>query len=76
MILLKIIELYNKCKTRLIEMLIDTKAEYYFDIPDVSSFTKEQKIVFGQMVDFLADMIEKYRNKIPKSKDESKKKTA
>ncbi len=74
--LLKIIVLYKKCKALLIEILNDTKAEYSFNIPDVSSFTKEQKIAFSQMIDFLADMIEKYRNTIPKSEVESKKKTA
>lgn len=74
--LLKIIALYKKCKARLIEILNDTKAEYSFNIPDVSSFTKEQKIAFNQMIDFFADMIEKYRNKIPKGEAESKKKTA
>lgn len=74
--LLKIIALYKKCKALLIEIINDTKAEYSFNIPDVSSFTKEQKIAFSQMIDFLADMIEKYRNTIPKSEVESKKKTA
>ena len=42
-----------------------------FKIPDISTFTKEQKIAFDQMIDFLADMIEKYGDKIPKDKTET-----
>ncbi len=60
----------------MIEISNDTKAGYSFNIPHVSSFTIEHKIAFSQMIHFLADMIEKYRNKIPKGEAESKKKTA
>lgn len=40
------------------------KGECTFNIPDASTFTKEQKIAFDQMIDFLADMIEKYGDKL------------
>ena len=49
----------------------NTTPAYTFKIPDVSTFTKEQKIAFDQMIDFLADMIEKYGDKIPKDKSET-----
>ena len=48
----------------------NTTPAYTFKIPDVSTFTKEQKIAFNQMIDFLADMIEKYGDKIPKNEAE------
>ena len=58
----------------------NTTPAYTFKIPDISTFTKEQRIAFDQMIDFLADMIEKYSDKIPKDKSEtikaSNKKTA
>ena len=62
---------------RRIQTISDIKGEYTFNIPDISSFTKEQKIAFDQMIDFLADMIEKYGDKIPKGDIEIRsKKTA
>ncbi|MEE0980143.1 MAG: hypothetical protein U0K91_00560 [Acutalibacteraceae bacterium] len=54
-----------------IRTISDIKGEYTFNIPDISSFTKEQKIAFDQMIDFLADMIEKYGDKIPKGEAEA-----
>ena len=73
----KIIDLYEGLKAEFIRIISDVKGEYAFNIPDVSTFTKEQKIAFNQMIDFLADMIEKYGDKIPKSDTEIRnKKTA
>ena len=73
----KIIDLYEDLKAEFIRIISDVKGEYAFNIPDVSTFTKEQKIAFDQMIDFLADMIEKYGDKIPKSDTEIRnKKTA
>ena len=61
----KIIDLYEGLKAEFIRIISDVKGEYAFNIPDVSTFTKEQKIAFNQMIDFLADMVEKYSDKIP-----------
>ena len=73
----KIIDLYEDLKAEFIRIISDVKGEYAFNIPDVSTFTKEQKIAFDQMIDFLADMIEKYGDKIPKDDIEIRsKKTA
>ncbi|MGN1443080.1 MAG: hypothetical protein ACI4XE_04445 [Acutalibacteraceae bacterium] len=59
----------NKLKTAFFNILNETKAEcsFNFNIPDISTFTKEQKNAFNQMIDFLADMVEKYSDKIPTS---------
>ena len=67
----RIIDLYEVLKTSFIRTISDIKGEYVFNIPDGSTFTKEQKIVFDQMIDFLADMIEKYGDKIPKGEAEA-----
>lgn len=67
----KIIDLYEGLKAEFIRIISDVKGEYTFNIPDISSFTKEQKIAFDQMIDFLADMIEKYGDKIPKGEAEA-----
>lgn len=73
----RIIDLYESLKVSFIRTISDIKGEYAFNIPDVSTFTKEQKIAFDQMIDFLADMLEKYGDKIPKSDTEIRsKKTA
>ena len=73
----KIIDLYEGLKANLVRTISDIKGECAFNIPDVSTFTKEQKIAFDQMINFLADMIEKYGDKIPKSDTEIRsKKTA
>ena len=73
----RIIDLYESLKDGFVKTISDIKGEYTFNIPDISSFTKEQKIAFDQMIDFLADMIEKYGDKIPKSDAEIRnKKTA
>ena len=73
----RIIDLYESIKDGFVKTISDIKGEYTFNIPDVSTFTKEQKIAFDQMIDFLADMIEKYGDKIPKSDTEIRnKKTA
>ena len=73
----RIIDLYESIKDGFVKTISDIKGEYTFNIPDISSFTKEQKIAFDQMIDFLADMIEKYGDKIPKSETEIRsKKTA
>ncbi len=73
----KIIDLYEVLKASFIRTISDKKGECTFNIPDVSTFTKEQKIAFDQMIGFLADMIEKYGDKIPKSNTEIRnKKTA
>ena len=73
----RIIDLYESLKEDFVKTISDIKGEYAFNIPDVSTFTKEQKIAFDQMIDFLADMIEKYGDKIPKSDAEIRsKKTA
>ena len=75
--IIKIIDLYEGLKAEFIRIISDVKGEYAFNIPDVSTFTKEQKIAFDQMIDFLADMIEKYGDKIPKNDTEIRnKKTA
>ena len=67
----RIIDLYNGIKEDLIKTISDIKGECTFNVPDVSTFTKEQKIAFDQMIDFLAEMIEKYGDKIPKDKSET-----
>ena len=73
----RIIVLYESIKDGFVKTISDIKGECTFNIPDVSTFTKEQKIAFDQMIDFLADMIEKYGDKIPKSDTEIRnKKTA
>ena len=73
----RIIDLYESIKDGFVKTISDIKGEYTFNIPDVSTFTKEQKIAFDQMIDFLADMIEKYGDKIPKDDIEIRsKKTA
>ena len=73
----RIIDLYESAKEVFVKTISDIKGECTFNIPDVSTFTKEQKIAFDQMIDFLADMIEKYGDKIPKSDTEIRsKKTA
>ena len=73
----RIIDLYESIKDGFVKTISDIKGEYTFNIPDISSFTKEQKIAFDQMIDFLADMIEKYGDKIPKDDIEIRsKKTA
>lgn len=73
----RIIDLYKGIKENFVKTISDIKGEYSFNIPDVSTFTKEQKIAFDQMIYFLADMIEKYGDKIPKSDTEIRsKKTA
>ena len=66
-----IIDLYEGLKVGFIRTISDIKGECTFNIPDVSTFTKEQKIAFDQMIDFLADMIEKYGDKIPKGEAEA-----
>ena len=73
----RIVDLYEGLKVGFIRTISDIKGECTFNIPDVSSFTKEQKIAFDQMIDLLADMIEKYGDKIPKDDIEIRsKKTA
>ena len=73
----RIIDLYEDLKADFVRTISDIKGECTFNIPDVSTFTKEQKIAFDQMIDFLADMIEKYGDKIPKDDIEIRsKKTA
>ena len=73
----RIIVLYESIKDGFVKIISDIKGECTFNIPDVSTFTKEQKIAFDQMIDFLADMIEEYGDKIPKSDTEIRsKKTA
>ncbi|MBR2867693.1 MAG: hypothetical protein IKB88_01335 [Clostridia bacterium] len=73
----RIINLYESIKDGFVKTISDIKGECTFNIPDVSTFTKEQKIAFDQMIDFLADMIEKYGDKIPKDDIEIRsKKTA
>lgn len=73
----RIIVLYESIRESFVKTISDIKGECTFNIPDVSTFTKEQKIAFNQMIDFLADMIEKYGDKIPKSDTEIRnKKTA
>ena len=73
----RIIDLYEGLKFSFIRTISDIKGECSFNIPDVYTFTKEHKIAFDQMIDFLADMIEKYSDKIPKSDTEIRsKKTA
>ncbi|MGN0486793.1 MAG: hypothetical protein ACI4GB_06125 [Acutalibacteraceae bacterium] len=76
----RIIDLYNGIKGDFVKTISSIKGECTFNIPNVSTFTKEQKIAFDQMIDFLADMIEKYGDKIPKGEAEaikqSNKKTA
>ena len=71
----RIIVLYESIRESFVKTISDIKGEYTFNIPDISSFTKEQKIAFDQMIDFLADMIEKYGDKIPKSNTEIRSKT-
>ena len=73
----RIIVLYESIRESFVKTISDIKGECTFNIPDVSTFTKEQKIAFEQMIDFLADMIEKYGDKIPKDDIEIRsKKTA
>lgn len=73
----RIIVLYESIRESFVKTISDIKGEYAFNIPDISTFTKEQRIAFDQMIDFLADMIEKYGDKIPKSDAEIRsKKTA
>ena len=73
----RIIVLYESIRESFVKTISDIKGECTFNIPDVSTFTKEQKIAFDQMIDFLSDMIEKYGDKIPKSDAEIRsKKTA
>ena len=73
----RIINLYESIKDGFVKTISDIKGECTFNIPDVSTFTKEQKIAFDQMIEFLADMIEKYGDKIPKDDIEIRsKKTA
>ena len=73
----RIIDLCEGLKASFISTICNIKGECAFNIPDVSTFTKEQKIAFDQMIDFLADMIEKYGDKIPKDDIEIRsKKTA
>ena len=73
----RIIVLYESIRESFVKTISDIKGECAFNIPDVSTFSKEQKIAFNQMIDFLADMIEKYGDKIPKSDTEiTSKKTA
>ncbi len=67
----RIIDLYEGLKVSFIRTISDIKGECTFNIPDVSTFSKEQKIAFNQMIDFLADMIEKYGDKIPKGEAEA-----
>ena len=67
----RIIDLYESLKESFVKTISDIKGECTFNIPDVSTFTKEQKIAFDQMIDFLAEMIEKYGDKIPKDKSET-----
>ena len=67
----RIIDLYESIKDGFVKTISDIKGEYTFNIPDISSFTKEQKIAFDQMIDFLANMIEKYGDKIPKGEAEA-----
>ena len=66
----RIIVLYESIRESFVKTISDIKGECTFNIPDVSTFTKEQKIAFDQMIDFLADMIEKYGDKIPKGEAE------
>ena len=73
----RIIDLYESVKENFVKTISDIKGECAFNIPDVSTFTKGQKIAFDQMIDFLAEMIEKYGDKIPKTDTEIRsKKTA
>ena len=73
----RIIVLYESIRESFVKTISDIKGECTFNIPDVSTFTKEQKIAFDQMIDFLADMIEKYGDKISKDDIEIRsKKTA
>lgn len=73
----RIVDLYESLKANFVRTISNIKGECTFNIPDVSTFTKEQKIAFDQMIDFLADMIEKYGDKIPKDDIETRsKKTA
>lgn len=67
----RIIDLYKGIKDKFVKTISNIKGECAFSIPDVSTFTKEQKIAFDQMIDFLAEMIEKYGDKIPKDKSET-----
>ena len=67
----RIIDLYNDIKGDFVKTISSIKGECTFNIPDVSTFTKEQKIAFDHMIDFLADMIEKYGDKIPKGEAEA-----
>lgn len=53
-----------------------SNSNYSFNLQGIDNFTKEQKIAFNQTIDFLADMIEKYGDKIPASDKAADKKTA
>ena len=73
----RIMVLYESIRESFVKTISDIKGECTFNIPDVSTFTKEQKIAFDQMIDFLAEMIEKYGDRIPKDDVEIRsKKTA
>lgn len=67
----RIIDLYESIRESFVKTISDIKGECMFNIPDVSTFTKEQKIAFDQMIDFLADMIEKYGDKKPEGEAEA-----
>ncbi len=71
-------DIYRRIKSELDYIFNDTTAEcnYNFSLQGIENFTKEQKIAFNQMIDFLADMIEKYGDKIPTSDNVADKKTA
>ena len=73
----RVIDLCESIRESFVKAISDIKGECVFNIPDVSTFTKEQKIAFDQMIDFLAEMIEKYGDRIPKDDVEIRsKKTA
>ena len=55
---------FKEIRTILREFIYETKAECSFNIPDISSFSKEQKIAFDQLIDFLANMLEKYNSQL------------
>lgn len=63
----KIIDILKRIKSAFHYILNNKSAECTcdFNLQGIEGFTKEQKIAFNQMVDFLADMIEKYGDKIP-----------
>lgn len=65
----KIIDILKRIKSAFHYILNNKSAECTcdFNFQGIEGLTKEQKIAFNQMVDFLADMIEKYGDKIPES---------